>query len=269
MLPVADSRVEIYQVAEWLSAGVKAFFTGRRGGISAGPYSSLNLAYHVGDHEVAVRENRRRVGEYMGFEYETWVNAQQVHGRQVAVVGAEDRGRGALSLSTALPQTDGMITSIPGVVLAAYFADCVPLLFFDPENRAIGLAHAGWRGTVLKISQAILEAMRQAFGTKAETCQVLLGPHIGPCCYQVGEEVKIAGEQVFGPAWEMVWQYREGKGYLDLAGANSLALVEAGIPLENVRVANACTACQHQTFYSYRAAGGITGRFAALVVLAE
>lgn len=268
LFPATDSQVELYQVAEWASFGVRAFFTGRRGGVSAGPYSSLNLAYHVGDDEVAVRENRRRVGEDTGFPWETWVSAGQVHGRQVAVVGAKDQGRGAVTHSTALPQTDGMVTNAPGVVLAAYFADCVPVLIFDPENRVIGLAHAGWRGTVLKTPQAVLEVMCRSFGTRAESCQVCLGPHIGPCCYQVGEEVRTAGEQAFGPAWGQVWRYREGKGYLDLAGANVLALAEAGVVPGNIQVADACTSCHHQAFFSYRAAGGVTGRFATLIGLA-
>lgn len=261
--------MELYlPVASWSGLeGVQAGYTTRHGGVSTGPYASLNLGYHVGDDSERVTVNRERVTAAFGVPLEQWVVGEQVHGRHVHLVTERDAGRGSRDHTTAVPATDGLVTRVPGLVLTACFADCVPVLFYDPVHRAVGLAHAGWRSTVQGTSLAVLEAMQESFSTRPADCLVAIGPHIGSCCYQVGEDVVQALAAAFPHFWTRVVAVRNGRRYADLGETNSLALAAAGVPEGQITTAGICTACRHDLFYSYRAAGGTTGRFAACIRL--
>src|SRR5690625_5157532 len=138
-------------------------FTTRHGGLSRPPYDTLNMGLHVADDAGSVQANRQLACKALGFTLDDWVSGEQVHGSEVALVGADMKGRGAYKLNTALAGVDGLITVAPGVLLAAYFADCVPILFLDPEVPAVGIAHAGWRGTLAGIGKRMVERMRQSF----------------------------------------------------------------------------------------------------------
>ncbi len=239
-------------------ACVRAFFTTRWGGVSVPPFASLNLGLHVGDDPRAVRENRRVVGEILAFPPENWAVAQQIHGTTVVRVGPEDAGAGALSLSTAVPGVDGLLTTAPDLPLVGFFADCVPLFFWDDAGRMVGLAHAGWRGTAGGIGRRMLQLFREELGVLPERIRVALGPAIGPCCYRVGEEVAALFPR------EVVTRDAAGVS-LNLVRANRLDLEAAGVT--EIQVAGICTACRTDLFFSHRGEKGHTGRMAALIAV--
>jgi YfiH family protein len=161
---------------------------------------------------------------------------------------------------------DGLITDVPGLFLMGYFADCVPVLAYDPVLRAVGLVHAGWRGALLRIAERLVAEMAGAFGTRPGDLCVGIGPAIGPCCYEVGEEV-IAGVEHLPEPEGLLRPGRPGHAYLDLWEANRRALLRAGVPPEQIEVAGLCTACQVDRFFSYRREGRLNGLFGAVIGL--
>jgi YfiH family protein len=189
--------------------------------------------------------------------------AGQVHGVHVARVEAEDRGRGARTRDSLLPPADGLVSAAPGVALLGCFADCVPLLLADPARLAVGMAHAGWRGTVADMAGAAVRAMEELLGSRPVDLIAVVGPSIGPCCYEVGEEVIAAARGSYHDELGEVGLVRGGRLYFDLWRANELALRRAGV--ERVVRTNLCTACDTTRFFSHRAEGGATGRFSALI----
>ncbi len=227
-----------------------AIFT-RLGGVSRPPFAALNLGGTVGDEPSAVSENLRRALAPFGLAPEQVVSPHQVHGRRVVQVGPEHAG-------TIVPEADALITAEVGLGLLLRFADCTPVLFYDPARRAVGLAHAGWRGTALGVAPATVSAMRTAFGSRPEDLWVGIGPAIGPDHYAVGEEVVEAVGAAFA-------ERREGQWYLDMPGALAAQLLDAGV--RRVERSNLCTACRTDLWYSHRAERGKTGRFGAMVAL--
>lgn len=243
--------------------------TGRLGGVSKKPYDSLNMALHVGDDPQAVWQNRQRFLHALGLKPENMVTPEQVHGDAVMRVGAAEAGRGARDYADAIAATDALITDEPGLPLVLCFADCTPILFLDPEHRAIGIAHGGWKGTMNKIAQKTAQAMQREFGTNPDELLVGIGPAIGPCCYEVGENVADEFRQAFPAHEDKIVLAEDGKPHLNLWQANRLQLMDIGVRSENIEMADTCTACKHQWFYSYRADGGTTGRMAAVLALTK
>lgn len=252
-------------------AGVTAVVSARRGGVAAAPFHSLNMSFAVGDKAEAVRENRRRFLSYLNIPAEDLVCARQVHGAHIEVVSSADRGRGVGEFETALPDCDGLATDTAGLPLALLFADCTPLLFWDPHHRAVGVAHGGWRGTVGDIAGEMVRLMAQRFGTPPEDLLVGIGPAIGPCCFEVGAEVVDAFAHRFGPRdMEALVRRRSGGKYLlDLPEANRRLLLRAGVAPDHVEVCGLCTYCREDLFFSYRKAGGRTGRHMAVIMARE
>ncbi len=261
--------VDILEASAFNNSGlVKHGFSTRVGGISQGAYASMNLATHVADSLTAVQENRRRFSNALGIDPTAWVTAQQVHGDQVHLATRRDLGRGANDYESSISCRDALITNIPGVPLATFYADCVPIFILDPVTPAIGLAHAGWKGTVAKIPQKTIHAMQQAFGTLPQNCLVAIAPSIGPCCYEVDENVMLQVRAAF-PNWrELAHASQEaGKWMLNLWAANQQQLLECGVRSEHIAVAECCTSCNTKQFFSYRAENGQTGRMGALLML--
>jgi len=243
-------------------------FTTRCGGMSKGCYSSLNMAFHVGDDAQCVLANRRKVCSFLGINPDALVTAQQVHGDKVRVVTIADKGRGALSQEDAISGTDALVTGEPSVPLAAFFADCAAIFLFDPVKKVIALAHAGWRGTVLRIGRKTVECMRNIFGCRPADILAGISPAIGACCYEVDKPVIDALRENFSYWKDLVQQnYDQKKWRFDLREANKRTLLEAGLTLENIAVAGSCTACHSDIFFSYRKEGGRTGRMAAILML--
>ena len=163
-------------------------FSTRVGGVSQGPFASLNLGMHVGDDSQTVLINRQRLSHALGISLDEWVTAEQVHGGAVAVVTDSHRGRGAFSKELAVPGVDGLVTNTPGTWLVCFYADCVPMVFWDIAKGVVGIAHAGWRGALTNIGGAVVRAMQERFGSPVGEIRALIGPAIGPCCYEVGED---------------------------------------------------------------------------------
>ena len=217
---------------------------------------TLNLALHVGDDVEKVLRNRRAFAEAVGVDANRFTTCQQVHGSKVVQVTEELVGSGALDFANTIADTDALITNLPDVPLMLFYADCVPVLLADLETGAIGLAHAGWRGTVANIGVKTLAAMGEAFGTKPENVLAAIGPSIGACCYEVDDFVRDQAsgyEKFFAPKGG-------GKYQLDLWGMNAKQLREAGVPAGNIATAGVCTNDNVELFCSYRAEQGKTGR---------
>jgi polyphenol oxidase len=214
-------------------SGVDAGVTARCGGVSSGVYASLNLSLSVGDDPAAVLENRRRLAAGFGVRPADFVFAGQVHGAGVRVVGEADRGRGAFSLDDVIPATDALVTSSPGVVLAILTADCVPIVLHDPVAGVLACVHAGWRGTVARVSAAAVAAM-QTLGSRPADVIAGIGPAIPAARYQVGPDVYVAVTQAFGPAPFIQPDVVPDRWRLDLWSANRFVLTEAGVPAARI-----------------------------------
>ncbi len=239
--------------------------TGRRGGVSEAPYDALNVGLHVGDDPERVVENRRRVCEALGVEFDRLTLGRQVHGDVVRVVRPEEAGRGRADFEDGLPQTDGMIVHGPGVAVGVFVADCVPLLLYDPERHLAAAVHAGWRGTAAGIAAKAVRCLAEHFGTAPGDLVVGMGPAVGPCCYQVSERVAQAVRQAAGS--EAVAARRDDHWCADLAEANWRQLLAAGVSADRIELSGICTSCNHDEFFSERKLGKPTGRFAAIVAL--
>jgi len=241
-------------------------FSSRQGGISEGSFASLNLGLHVGDQLDRVLANRARFSQVLGMDLSHWITAEQVHGCHVAVVGREQRGLGAFSQDTAISRTDGLVTRDEGVWLVCHYADCVPLVFWDMRGRAVGVAHAGWRGTLASIGLATVEVMARHLGSEPKDLYVLIGPAIGVCCYSVGEDVAAVFRERFDG--EFLCQYGD-RVHLDLRAVNRELLIKGGIPPDQILVSRLCTACQPDLCFSHRRDKSPTGRMVGIVGLRE
>lgn len=237
----------------------------RHGGVSEGGFASLNLGFDLGDAPEKVRENRRRFAEALGFEESKAICAAQVHGNRVVYVDEASTGAGYETPATALPDIDGLVADRPGLTLWLRFADCVPILAYDPVRPAVGIAHAGWRGTLGGIATGLVEALRQ-LGSRPEDLRVAIGPSIGPCCYEVGPDLVAAFGSARDDADELFYPSASGRR-LDLWEANRRLLVRAGVPAEQIAGGGQCTACQVDEFFSHRAQNGHAGRIAAVIGL--
>ncbi len=237
---------------------VHAVFT-RLGGVSQGPFATLNTGHTVGDSEAAVAENHAHIYSYLGLSPERVVTAHLVHSNHITVISAEHGGQ-------AIAHSDGLATSTPGLALMLRFADCQPILLYDPRQHALALVHAGWRGVAQGIAARAAETMEAAFGSQPRDLLIGLGPAIGPCCYTVGDEVAAAMGYAL-PDWQAAMQPLPlDEGWrLDLSAANAQQLAAAGV--QHIERADLCTSCRNDLFFSHRAENGRTGRFAVVAYL--
>ena len=241
-------------------------FSTRLGGVSEGIYHSMNLSFTRGDQEEAVKENFNLISSAIGFLPESIVTSDQTHTTNVRVVTQEDQGSGIMK-PRAYTDVDGMVTNVPGLTLATFYADCVPLYFYDPVHCAIGLSHSGWRGTVGKIGKVTVETMMRVYGTKPEDVLAAIGPSICQECYEVSADVI---EQFRGAFEEKDWNdlfyaKENGKYQLNLWKANEKIFLEAGILPEHISLSNLCTCCNPKFLFSHRASHGKRGNLAAFL----
>ena len=243
-------------------------FSTRLGGVSQGMYAAMNVSFTRGDREEAVRENYRRLGKAMGFSCDNLVCSDQTHTVNVRVVTEEDRGKG-FARPKDYTDVDGLVTDVPGLVLATFYADCVPLYLVGPVRRCIGLSHAGWRGTAGKIGKKTVELMRERYGSRPEDLYAAVGPSICQDCYEVSgdviEEFQKAFEQKF---WSRLFYAKGGGKYqLDLWRANEIVLLEAGLRPERITITDLCTCCNPDLLFSHRASHGKRGNLGAFLML--
>ncbi len=247
---------------------IRHFVSSRTGGFSNPPYDSLNLGFHVGDDPEHVLKNLKRLAATIGMPLNHFTIGRQIHSGNVTIISEELRGKGCANHNEAINATDAMVTSVPDICLIILVADCVPMLFFDPVRRAIGVAHAGWHGTLQCIAQNTIKAMEKAFGSSPQDIIVGMGPSIGPCCYEVGPEVISQVENIFRTTNQyIVNESKDGKGYFDLWKANLKQLLHAGVERKNIEMAQKCTCHNPELFFSYRHQNGDTGRFGAGIAI--
>ena len=252
----------------------------RLGGVSPKPWDSLNLGWTVGDAREHVEANYRRWASAFGLKREDLTTTWQVHGNRVLV--ADDAHRGG-----SLGKADALITNTPGIPLVQRYADCTPIMLYDPVRHACGIAHAGWRGVVARCAEAAVRAMQAEFGCDPADMVAAVGPAIGPCCYEVGEEVAQAiratqrhPERLLTPALQLPTSDLRPRTpdfgprtsdshhtayFLDLWEANAQQLRDAGVG--HIEVAQICTACHRDIFFSHRGDKGRSGRFGAFIML--
>jgi polyphenol oxidase len=253
-----NGSVRYFQFDLFEDRVVHAVFS-RHGGVSRAAWSSLNLGGTVGDDPEAVAQNREIALTALDRKLDSVYDVWQVHGVDVAIADAPR------PKEVPHPQADIILTKTPGVTLMMRFADCVPILLHDPVRKAIGIAHAGWMGTVRGTVRAAVEAMQSRFGSKPANLRAAIGPSIGPDHYQVGPDVVIQVQQTFGPESPSLLSVYAGSMHLDLWAANRILLEKAGV--RQIEVAGLCTACHTDDWYSHRAEKGQTGRFGAIIAL--
>ena len=243
-------------------------FSTRLGGVSEGIYASMNLSFTRGDKDAAVYENYRRFAAALGFSERDIVTSDQTHTANVRIVTDEDRGNG-ITKPRPYTDVDGMITNVRGLVLATFYADCVPLYFVDPVHHAIGLSHSGWRGTVAKIGAVTIQKMQETYGTDPADVYAAIGPSICQECYEVSEDVILEFQKSFAPEhWEKLFYKKEnGKYQLNLWEANKIIFTEAGITEKHISMPGICTCCNPEFLFSHRASHGKRGNLGAFLGL--
>lgn len=261
-----DAGVRYFQFDAFAAfQGIQHAVFSRQGGVSAEPFTSLNLSSSVNDNPLALVENRRRAYGIFGRNVTTLVHAHLIHDNHVTRVTQAEHG-------TVMPRCDGLITNDIGCGLTMNYADCGSVFLYDPHNHAIGLGHAGWRGAIVNLPGAMVQAMQAEFGSKPSEIRAALGPCISVSHYEVDEPVISEVKKAF-PKWEerLLAYQRDGRDrpigrpHFNLALANHINLYEAGV--KNVELPSYCTATRTDLFFSHRAEKGKTGRFGAVFIL--
>lgn len=266
---------------------VEHFFSTRKGGVSKAPFDTLNFSYARGDIKEAVDENFRRAAAFFRREPSDIVCSMQTHTTHVRTVTAADKGKG-VTRPRDYEDVDGLITNEPGIILATFYADCVPLFIVDPVNRAIGLSHSGWRGTVGGMGRVTLDAMAREYGTRPADVRVVIAPSICQGCYEVSKDVALAFSDAFpedgARAEEYLRRYhqhvtdralreclllpgQEDKYQLNLWYANFRVFRDAGVPDGNIEITDVCTCCNPALLFSHRASRGRRGNLGAFLML--
>ncbi len=260
------NEVRYINIPDWAEMGVMTAFTARSGGFSQDEFYSLNMGLHVGDDKDRVIRNRELVLKGLNSALANIVCGEQVHGTEVAVINKEDIGKGAYDFSTALKGIDAMVTNVPHLFLATFYADCYPLYLFDPSKRVIGIAHSGWKGTMGRIGAITAQTMRDKFGTDIEDLLIFIGPGIGKCCFEINAELASKVQKEFKQLNNILTEDKKGF-FWDLENTNRQVLLQMGIKEDHIITSNLCTSCHINDFYSYRRDKGQTGRMAAIIGL--
>lgn len=244
-------------------------FTTRFGGISSGKYSAMNMGFLNGDKPETVLENYKILFSALELDYKKAVLSHQTHTDNIRVVKNEDLGKG-ITVTRDYTNVDGLITNIKGAALVTQFADCVPLLFYDPEKEVVATSHAGWRGTIAEIGLKTVRKMETEFGCNPKNIMAAIGPSIGVCCYEVDDPVADKIKAIpYLEIDKILFSKEKGKYQLDLKETNRQILLRAGVKSENICVSDSCTCCNSHIFHSHRATAGNRGNLAAIIALKE
>ena len=252
----------IYMSSDKISA--RHVFTTRHGGVSEGIFASFNLGSNRGDEPERVRENYRRLCALFGVGIDDCAVTNQVHKNAVRIVDKSDKH---VCMSPVPYEVDGLVTGEKGLPIICMTADCVPVLLWDEQNRAVGAVHCGWRSSVTDILKNALEAMA-GFGVKPEEVHAAIGPAIGRCCFETDDDVPDAvGEYLGGDTDGLFDRRPDGKTMVDLRAANARRLMQLGVKGENIDISDECTYCCHDKYWSHRYTKGQRGSQAAVIVL--
>jgi YfiH family protein len=241
-------------------------FSTRVGGVSTGECTSLNFGFNRNDSRENVLENYKRIADVLKIDYRNMVFSNQVHDSRIKIVDEADRGKGIVKESDIVGY-DGLVTDRKNVALVTFYADCVPLLFFEPEKRVIASSHSGWRGTVKKIGCETVRVMEQSFGCDIKKIEAAIGPSIGSCCFEVGNEVYDEFAKAFGWIENFSEKVGSDKWKLDLQSIIRRTLVECGMDEDKICMGNLCTMCNTGIFFSHRGDKGKTGSLTAIMQL--
>lgn len=244
-------------------------FSTRLGGVSENEFSSMNLSFNRGDPDENVLENYKRLCKAAGFDFNTLVASAQDHNTNIRDVTSNDLGIGIWKEKDQ-KSVDGLITNKPGVTLVTYFADCTPLFFLDPYKKVIGLAHAGWRGTVSLMANKMVEKMCDQYGCNVNDIICGIGPSIGPCCYEVDKPVYDEFCSIPKIDHNLIAADKEnGKYIVSLWDANKQILLQSGIRQSNIIVGGVCTSCNSDLLFSHRRTKGKRGGMVAMMSIQE
>lgn len=267
MEPFFLQEPTFFTIKTWMDQykGLVAGMTTKNGGVSNGPYTSLNFGFHVGDDPENVLMNRKRLSRKLDFSLHDWVGAEQIHDVVIRKVTNSDKGKGSDSYEESFKGTDGFYTNEQGILLTLCYADCVPLFFIAPEQRMIGTAHAGWKGTVKQIAVHMVEQWKQD-GIDSQQIYVTIGPCICKKCYIVDKRVIDLVQNILEDVEQKTYNLiKEGQYELDLREVNRQLLFKAGVPEENIFVTNYCSSCDESEFFSHRRDHGKTGRMLSFI----
>ncbi|GAB3067889.1 peptidoglycan editing factor PgeF [Virgibacillus ainsalahensis] len=247
------------QIEKWqqLHPKLKAGFTTRMGGVSQAPFNTLNCGLHVADQYDDVIANRQSLAQKLRIPLDRWVTGEQIHQTNVQIITSDDKGKGAASHQSAIKGTDGLITNEAGVLCTAFFADCVPLFFFDPTTGYIGIAHAGWRGTVSRIAGKMVQEL-QALHVNMKELLVVIGPCITQQYYEVNDYV--TRHITYREREKTVIEKEKNRYLLDLKQLNVEILLQSGVLRNNIDITNYCTYNDNSLFFSHRRDNGRSGR---------
>lgn len=245
-------------------------FSTRLGGVSEKHLSYMNLSFSRGDKTDFVMENHRRFANALGYDETRLVFSDQVHLTNFHKVTREDAGKGIVRESD-IKKVDGLVTDEPGIPIITFYADCVPLFFYDPNKKVIAMAHSGWRGTVERIGAKMITYMEKEYGSNRKDIICAIAPSICQKCYEVSEDVAQNFLDVFGDGYgkELLYQKENGKYQLNLHKACEITLLEAGIQAEHLDVTDLCTCCNPDFFFSHRASNGLRGNLAGVMMLRD
>lgn len=245
-------------------------FSTRKGGVSNAFLSSLNLSFSRGDRVENVTENHRRFGEACGYDYKKLVFSDQVHSTEIYKVTKDDIGKGIIKESD-IKGIDGLVTDVPGIPLITFYADCVPLYFYDPVKKVVALAHSGWKGTVEKIGTKMIKKMTEWYGSNPSDIICAIGPSICKDCYEISKDVADRFRDEFKPEnnKEMMIDKGGDKYQLDLHKACKINFMEAGVLEEHIAMPDLCTCCNDDLLFSHRKSRGMRGNLAAVIMLKD
>lgn len=257
---------EYFNIPAFESKGnIFTFFSTRNGGVSGGYYSSLNLSFRKQDDIENVVKNYGILCNRFNLNINSMVFSDQIHKDNIVRVNSSHSGFPLYGKK--IYDCDALITDERELPLVTYYADCVPIYFFDPVNEAVGLAHAGWRGTLMKIGAKVVDRMEEVFGTNPSNLLVAIGPSIGSCCYEVGRDIYDLFASEFVGYNNFIYEEKDSKYKLDLKLCNRQQLIEKGVKSTNIYISSYCTSCEGQYFFSYRRDKGKTGLHCAIIML--
>ncbi|BCB03275.1 peptidoglycan editing factor PgeF [Bacillus sp. KH172YL63] len=264
--PFVKKTESFYSIEDWKKGNqsLVAGITSRHGGVSEPPFDTFNMGLHVGDSMKDVTSNRQLLANGISMPVESWVAAEQTHGSNLYTPGLKDAGRGATNYESSVKDTDGLLTDESGLLLTMCYADCVPLYFWDKETGMIGLAHAGWKGTVQEIGPKMIEAFKHN-GSKISSIDVVIGPSICGECYIVDDYVIDKVKKTLEDENDLPYNLKEeGQYHLDLKKLNQKLLIQSGLNTAQIHTSGYCSSC-HADFFSYRRDGGKTGRIMSYI----
>lgn len=243
-------------------------FSTRLGGVSEDYLGTMNLSFSRGDDREKVMENHRRFAAATGYDEKRLVFSDQVHLTHFHKVSEEDCGKGIIRESD-IKEIDGLVTNVPEIPLITFYADCVPLFFYDPVKKVIAMAHSGWKGTVERIGGKMISYMKAEYGCKSRDIVCAIAPSICQSCYEVSEDVALRFLEVFGEEHgsSLLYQKPDGKYQLNLHKACEITLLEAGILPKHLDITDLCTCCNPDFFFSHRASHGRRGNLAGVMML--